>query len=100
MAVERRASAADIDRLIEIRGAVRENQLSNPLSVTRSDYDYFVGNGLVWVAEVDATIAGFSAGTRVMAQSGHCSSIPPMSAKASAHGFCTGRAMILNAVAL
>lgn len=61
MAVERRATASDIDRLIEIRGLVRENCLANPLSVMRSDYDYFVGNGRVWVAEVDSQVAGFSA---------------------------------------
>lgn len=61
MAPERRATLTDIDRLIEIRGAVRENRLADPSSVTLADYQYFVGNGRVWVAEVGAEIAGFSA---------------------------------------
>lgn len=60
-AVFRRATLSDIDRLMEIRGAVRENRLSNPLSVTRADYDRFVGEGRVWVSEVGNTIVGFSA---------------------------------------
>jgi ribosomal protein S18 acetylase RimI-like enzyme len=61
-AVFRRATASDIDRLIEIRSTVRENRLSNPMSVTRADYDRFVGEGRVWVGEVHGTVAGFSAG--------------------------------------
>jgi ribosomal protein S18 acetylase RimI-like enzyme len=58
---ERRALPADIDRLMEIRAAVRENVLSDPGSVTRADYDHFVGRGRVWVALVGGQIAGFSA---------------------------------------
>jgi ribosomal protein S18 acetylase RimI-like enzyme len=61
MTNERRATASDIDRLMEIRSAVRENRLSNPLSVTRTDYDRFVGEGRVWVSEVHRTVVGFSA---------------------------------------
>jgi ribosomal protein S18 acetylase RimI-like enzyme len=57
----RRAEEADIDRLIEIRGAVRENRLRDPASVPRGDYDWFVAKGLVWVAEDLERIAGFSA---------------------------------------
>ena len=57
----RRAMPVDIDRLIEIRAAVRENVLSDPGSVTRTDYDRFVGKGRVWVAMAGDQIAGFSA---------------------------------------
>lgn len=62
MAKVRNAVPADVDRLIEIRAAVRENRLADPLSVTRSDYDDFVGRGRVWVAEVRTCVAGFAAG--------------------------------------
>lgn len=60
--VLRRARAGDIDQLIYIRGAVQENRLRDPASVTRADYDWFVGRALVWLAETDGRIAGFSAG--------------------------------------
>jgi ribosomal protein S18 acetylase RimI-like enzyme len=59
--VIRRATASDIDRLIRIRGAVRENRLQDPASVTRSDYVWFVVNGRVWVAVRHGQISGFSA---------------------------------------
>ena len=58
----RRATEADTGRLIEIRSAVRGNRLRDPGSVTREDYDWFVSRGLVWVAEVERRVAGFSAG--------------------------------------
>lgn len=58
----RLAVARDVDELIRIRGAVRENRLSDPSSVTRSDYDWFVARQRVWVCEVEGQIAGFSAG--------------------------------------
>ena len=58
----RRAGPQDIDELIRIRGAVQENRLRDPGSVTREDYVWFVSRGLVWLAEVEARIAGFSAG--------------------------------------
>jgi GNAT superfamily N-acetyltransferase len=58
---ERRAIADDIDRLIEIRGAVGENRLSDPSSVTRSDYERFVEHGRVWISETDGRVTGFSA---------------------------------------
>lgn len=57
----RRGTPADIPRLAEIRGAVRENRLSHPQSVTRADYDRFVGAGRFWLCEVGGIIAGFSA---------------------------------------
>lgn len=58
----RRALPQDIDQLIRIRGAVRENRLRDPGSVTREDYDWFVFRDLVWLAEIDGQVAGFSAG--------------------------------------
>ncbi len=61
MRQERRAEPADIDRLMDIRAAVSENRLSDPLSVTRADYDRFVAQGRVWVGEADGRIVGFSA---------------------------------------
>lgn len=60
--VLRRAGAEDIDHLIRIRGAVRENRLRDPASVTRADYEWFVAGQRVWLAEVDGRVAGFSAG--------------------------------------
>lgn len=57
----RRATPADIPRLIEIRGAVRENRLSDPGSVTMVDYERFVAQGWVWVAQGAGRIEGFSA---------------------------------------
>jgi GNAT superfamily N-acetyltransferase len=61
-AVIRQARPGEIDRLMEIRGAVRENRLSDPGSVTRADYEWFLTRGLVWVALAGDRIAGFSAG--------------------------------------
>jgi GNAT superfamily N-acetyltransferase len=61
MPTERRATFADIDRLMEIRAAVRENVLSDPRSVTRSDYDRFIDQRRVWVSEDAGLITGFSA---------------------------------------
>lgn len=58
----RRATAGDIDQLIRIRGAVRENRLRDPASVTRADYDWFVGQGRIWLGEIDGAVAGFAAG--------------------------------------
>jgi ribosomal protein S18 acetylase RimI-like enzyme len=62
MKTVRPAVAADIDELIRIRAAVRENRLREPGSVTRADYDWFVSRGLVWVCESAGQVAGFSAG--------------------------------------
>ena len=58
----RRAGPPDIDRLIEIRGAVRENRLRDPASVTRADYDWFVAENRIWLGEIDGRVAGFAAG--------------------------------------
>lgn len=61
MTSERRATPSDVDRLMEIRAAVGENRLSDPRSVTRTDYDRFVEHGRIWVSEADGAIVGFSA---------------------------------------
>lgn len=58
----RRATLADIDRLIKIRGAVAENRLSDPMSVSRSDYEHFIVNDRIWVFEIGGNVVGFSAG--------------------------------------
>lgn len=58
---ERRADLADIDRLVTIRSAVRENRLSAPDSVTREEYEAFIRSGQTWVGGLASQIAGFSA---------------------------------------
>lgn len=58
----RRATADDIEHLIRIRGAVRENRLRDPASVTRADYDWFVEQGRIWLGEISGEVAGFAAG--------------------------------------
>jgi ribosomal protein S18 acetylase RimI-like enzyme len=57
----RRAVPADIDGLIVIRGAVQENRLRDPASVTRDDYGWFVRNNRVWLAGAETRVFGFSA---------------------------------------
>jgi GNAT superfamily N-acetyltransferase len=61
MKQERRAVFADIGRLMEIRGTVTENRLTDPTSVTPADYRDFVARGRVWVALSGNLIIGFSA---------------------------------------
>ena len=58
----RRALPRDIDQLIRIRGAVRENRLRDPASVTRADYDWFVAERRIWLGDIDGQVAGFAAG--------------------------------------
>lgn len=57
----RRALAADIARIMEIRFAVKENRLSDPGSVTVADCERFVQKGRTWVCEEGDVIVGFSA---------------------------------------
>ena len=58
----RRAGHADIARLMAIRGTVRENRLADPGAVTRADYAWFVGHGLVWAWDEAGVVQGFAAG--------------------------------------
>jgi GNAT superfamily N-acetyltransferase len=57
----RLARPGDIPRLIEIRAAVRENRLSDPLSIGAADYAPYVAAGRCWVWEAQGTVAGFAA---------------------------------------
>lgn len=57
----RTAHEADIPRLVEIRGAVRENRLSDPSRVSVTDYQWFIANPGIFVWEDDGRIVGFSA---------------------------------------
>lgn len=52
---------SDIARLMEIRGAVTENVLSNPGSVRHDDYLWYIQNRHLWVIEADHRLVGFSA---------------------------------------
>lgn len=61
MADLRRATPADIPRLMEIRFAVQENRLADPTSVTAADCAGFIARNLVWVAQEPGRIIGFSA---------------------------------------
>lgn len=56
-----RATLADTTRLMEIRFAVQENRLADPTSVTAADCAAFTSRDLVWVAEAQGRIVGFSA---------------------------------------
>jgi hypothetical protein len=58
---------------VEIRGAVRENRLSDPTRVTAADILWFVEHGPIWVFDAAGRIAGFAAGDRATARSGPCS---------------------------
>jgi len=57
----RNASESDILRIIEIRGAVRENRLRDPSRVTTQDLQWFIANAAMFVCELDGRIIGFSA---------------------------------------
>jgi GNAT superfamily N-acetyltransferase len=56
------ATHADISRLIEIRGSVRENRLADPSKVTLADYNWFIDHAAIHVWEKDECIQGLSAG--------------------------------------
>jgi GNAT superfamily N-acetyltransferase len=57
----RRATEADIPRLMEIRAAVRENKLLDPSRVTINDYQWFIANPGIFVWEEDGRVVGLSA---------------------------------------
>jgi len=57
----RRATRADLRRIAEIRGAVRENVLIDPGSVTDADVLWFIDNPGIWLWDEDGAIHGFSA---------------------------------------
>jgi GNAT superfamily N-acetyltransferase len=57
----RRATEADIPRIVEIRGAVRENKLRDPSRVTLADIRWFIEHPGIFVWEQDGDIVGFSA---------------------------------------
>jgi GNAT superfamily N-acetyltransferase len=58
----RKAILSDIPRLIEIRGAVRENRLSDPSRVTLADYVRQIEHGPTYVWDDAGLIKGMSAG--------------------------------------
>src|SRR3954452_17585044 len=58
----RQALLSDIPRLMEIRGAVRENRLSDPSRVTLADYVWQIDHAPIHVWEHRGLIKGMSAG--------------------------------------
>src|SRR4051794_16264474 len=58
----RQATLSDIPRLVEIRGAVRENRLSDPGRVTLADYEWQIINGPTYVWDDGGLIKGMSVG--------------------------------------
>ncbi|GAB2955702.1 hypothetical protein GCM10027048_22030 [Hymenobacter coalescens] len=58
----REAQLDDIPQLVRVRGAVRENVLSDPARVTEADYvDYLTRRGRGWVATApNGLVAGFA----------------------------------------
>jgi RimJ/RimL family protein N-acetyltransferase/GNAT superfamily N-acetyltransferase len=58
----RAATPADLPRLAEIRGAVRENQLDTPGLVTEADYLATIARGTCWVWEDGDGVQGFASG--------------------------------------
>jgi ribosomal protein S18 acetylase RimI-like enzyme len=56
------ATHADVLRLIEIRGSVRENRLTDTSNVTLAEYSWFIDHAAIHVWEKDECIQGFSAG--------------------------------------
>ena len=57
----RTATTRDIQEMHELRLAVRENRLADPLKVQPADYQRFLtGQGLGWVLEHEGQIAAFA----------------------------------------
>jgi GNAT superfamily N-acetyltransferase len=57
----RKATRVDIPRIMEIRGEVHENRLSDPSRVTIEDVSWFVDNAGIFVWEENGAIQAFSA---------------------------------------
>ena len=57
----RRATEGDLDRIFEIRFAVRENRLSNPNAVTRDDCRWYIAGPGIWLWDEAGIVKGFSA---------------------------------------
>ena len=57
----RKATRADVPRIIEIRAGVRENKLRDPSRVTVEDVCWFVDNSGIFIWVEDNKIVGFSA---------------------------------------
>ena len=58
----RKAVHADVQRIMQIRHAVRENRLADPASVTAADCAAFIDRAEIWVWVEDGAIQGFAAG--------------------------------------
>jgi GNAT superfamily N-acetyltransferase len=58
----RKATRADVPRIMEIRAAVRENKLRDPSRVTVEDVHWFIDNPGIFAWEEEGRIVGFSAG--------------------------------------
>jgi ribosomal protein S18 acetylase RimI-like enzyme len=58
----RKAILSDIPRLVEIRGAVRENRLSDPGRVTLADYVWHIEHAPLFVWDDAGVIKGLAAG--------------------------------------
>ena len=58
----RRATSADIPRIMEIRSAVRENRLSDPSRVTAADVHWHIAHSPIHLWDERGVIKGFSAG--------------------------------------
>jgi GNAT superfamily N-acetyltransferase len=58
----RSATPADIPRIMEIRGAVRENRLSDPSRVTAADVLWHIAHSPIHLWDARGVIKGFSAG--------------------------------------
>jgi GNAT superfamily N-acetyltransferase len=89
----RTAVSGDIPALIAIRGAVEENRLADPASITEGDYAPFVAAGCCWLWEEDGRALGFSA---LDLKQG---SLWALFVAPGAHGRGIGRALLGAAVA-
>jgi GNAT superfamily N-acetyltransferase len=56
------ATPADLPRIMEIRGTVRENRLSDPSRVTAADVHWHIAHSPIHVWDERGIIKGFSAG--------------------------------------